>query len=278
MKTLGILSNKGGVGKTSIAVNIAIQLAKNGKNVCLLDNDFQGPSLMTFFPPVVKWINEFMTEKDKVLSEYLQEVEPSLYDLKGKLYVAFANPNHESIQDHLSINRDKHMKMLQNLVRMKKIIKSEPFNIEYFIIDSSPGVDFSTINVALVTDVNLFVVKISNSDLYGTTEMIYGIYEHLRSKSLILANHIPPNFINEPDKMKILQTLIEQKFLANNIDQNMEFIGWIPADLDLFVYEFNDAVANFTNKTSRRIIISHDYPNHIFSTTIKELIPKIFER
>ena len=196
MKTLGILSNKGGVGKTSIAVNFAVQLAKEGRNVCLLDNDFQGPSLMTYFQPNVKWINEYMFSEG-ALSDYLQKIEPSSYDLKGNLFVAFANPNHESIKDHLSIDRKKHMKMLSNLVKMKKEIKSEPFNIDYFIIDSSPGIGFSTVNVTLVSDVNLFIVKISNSDLYGTTEMISGIYENLKSRSMILANHIPPNFIND---------------------------------------------------------------------------------
>ncbi|MHA1945562.1 MAG: P-loop NTPase [Candidatus Hodarchaeales archaeon] len=32
-----MLSNKGGVGKTYIAVNIAVHLANLGHNVCLLD-------------------------------------------------------------------------------------------------------------------------------------------------------------------------------------------------------------------------------------------------
>ena len=275
MRTLGILSNKGGVGKTSIAVNIAVQLAKQGKNVCLLDNDFQGPSLMTFFPCKVKWINDYMAG-DESLDNYLQEIDSKTYNLKGKLYVGFANPTHESIKEHLSIDRKKHMKMLQNLVKMKKEVKSDPYNCEYFIIDSSPGAGFSTINVALVSDVNLFVIKISNADLYGTTEMISGIYEHLKSKCLILANHIPPNFINDASKMKMLEQLIEDRFTTKKMENTMEFLGWIPADLDLFTYEFEDAVADFKNETSKRKIFSHDFPDHIFSKTLRNLIPRMF--
>jgi ATP-binding protein involved in chromosome partitioning len=40
-----VLSGKGGVGKSSIAVNIAVWLSKQGKKVGLLDIDIHGPSI-----------------------------------------------------------------------------------------------------------------------------------------------------------------------------------------------------------------------------------------
>ncbi len=40
-----ILSNKGGVGKSSVAVNIAVCLSRKGKKVGLLDADMHGPSI-----------------------------------------------------------------------------------------------------------------------------------------------------------------------------------------------------------------------------------------
>ena len=115
MKTLSILSNKGGVGKTSIAVNVAVYLAKQGKNVCLLDHDFQGPSLMTFFKPTVGWINEYLNN-DEPIGDYLQEIPADPLGLKGKLFVAFANPTHESIRSHLNIDKTQSMNLLKNLV------------------------------------------------------------------------------------------------------------------------------------------------------------------
>lgn len=44
-KTLLVLSGKGGVGKSTVAANIAVGLAKAGYNVGLLDIDIHGPSI-----------------------------------------------------------------------------------------------------------------------------------------------------------------------------------------------------------------------------------------
>ncbi|MFA6713899.1 MAG: Mrp/NBP35 family ATP-binding protein [Victivallales bacterium] len=42
-----VLSGKGGVGKSSVSVNLAVSLAMNGMKVGLLDIDFHGPSVPT---------------------------------------------------------------------------------------------------------------------------------------------------------------------------------------------------------------------------------------
>lgn len=46
-KIIPVISGKGGVGKSTVAVNLAISLAKTGAKVALIDSDFYGPSIPT---------------------------------------------------------------------------------------------------------------------------------------------------------------------------------------------------------------------------------------
>ncbi|MFX0170486.1 MAG: tyrosine-protein kinase family protein [Candidatus Hodarchaeota archaeon] len=167
LKSLCCLSHKEGVGKTSIAVNLAVHLAKTGQTVCLLDNDFHGPSIQTFFKPNVTWVNEYLLGNEE-LTNCLQDVSNSL-KLPGKLWVGFADPTPETIQTIIRIDQKSSIRMLQNLIKLKKILASKPYNIDYLIVDCSPGTGYSTVDVMLTTDSSLFIVKLSNADILGTS-------------------------------------------------------------------------------------------------------------
>ena len=59
---LAVASGKGGVGKTTIAVNVALALVKQGYKVGLLDADVYGPSV-----PVMLDISEALYQDDKMI-------------------------------------------------------------------------------------------------------------------------------------------------------------------------------------------------------------------
>lgn len=275
LKSLAVLSHKGGVGKTSIAVNIAVYLANIGKRVCLLDTDFHGPSIMTFFKPQAQWLNDYLLGKGKV-EECIQDIS-DFHNLSGKLFVGFADPRAESIQNIIRIDQKASIIMLQNLIKLKKRLQEKPYDIEYLIIDCSPGTGYSTVNVMLVADSSLFIVKLSNADILGTSQMIAGLYEQLKNRTLVLANLIPQTAIKTETKQQEIQKLIEKRFAQDIGDKVVKFLGWIPTDSKLEQIEFEQAVKTLQNQESRRVIYTIDQPNHILSKTLIDLIPIMFE-
>ena len=46
---IAVVSGKGGVGKSTVAANLSIALARTGAKVALIDGDFYGPSVPTLF-------------------------------------------------------------------------------------------------------------------------------------------------------------------------------------------------------------------------------------
>lgn len=275
LKSLAILSHKGGVGKSSIAVNLAVHLAKTGKNTCLLDNDFHGPSIITFFQKdkKLKWLNEYLLGNESI-DNCLQDFSPSL-NLTGKLWVGFADPTPESIQNLIRIDQKTSIKMLQSLIKMKKKLR-DTYKIEYLVIDCSPGTGYSTVNVMLTTDSSLFIVKLSNADIFGTSQMIAGLYKQLKNRSLVLANLIPKEAIQSATRKEEIQKLIEKRFTQDIGDKIVEFLGWIPTDFELQNVEFQEAVKTLRGQESSRVIYAIEQPDHVFSTTLSDLVPIFF--
>jgi chromosome partitioning protein len=277
VKSLSILSYKGGVGKTTIAVNLAVHLAKKGKNVCLLENDLHGPSLNTWWKPEVAYLNEYLLDRASI-DTCLQEISSSL-NLPGKFFVGFADPTPESIQQSGLIDQDSSMKILQNLTRAKRMLDKDPYKVEYLIIDCSPGIGFSALNAMLVADSILFIVKLSNADIIGGSQMIQGLYNQLKKRILVLANLIPNQVVNN-EKMKLeARNLVEKNLLQDISDSSsvVRFLGWIPTDDSLAMIEFEQGLKTLRGEEASRIIYTLDQPNHIFSTTIVDLIPVLFE-
>ncbi len=134
-KVFGIISIKGGVGKTTVSANLGIALSNFDKKVLLIDADFSLPSLSIHFGLLkpTKTLNQVF--KDKITAhEAVHEYSSNLDVIPSSLIAEKPNP-------HL----------------LKEKIESLKENYDYIIIDSSPTLNDEMLATIMASD-EIFVV------------------------------------------------------------------------------------------------------------------------
>ncbi|WP_406656423.1 ParA family protein [Methanolobus sp. ZRKC2] len=190
--TLAVHSAKGGTGKTSIAVNLAAAYALEGKNVCLLDVDVRGPSLYSIFKPETSfWMNNLLSG-ERGIKDAIHDVSKK-YGTEGKFFVGCSNPDINEIREIARKDRNWQSNALRNLINGKKELGKK--KIDIIIFDTSPGVEYESINAVAASDMVLIVHNTSIACHSCTDQMIKGIYAPLNKQCAIIDNMCHDNVL-----------------------------------------------------------------------------------
>ena len=242
-------SYKGGTGKTLLSINLAAILANSGQRVCLLDLDFSAPSLHAIFKNVETeyWMNDYLNracEIDKVLKDC-----DSNCVAKGRLFVGLANPSSEAIRDISSKNRRWAMEALGRLLSLKDSLL-EGLHFDYVILDTSPGLQYSSINAVVSADAVFVVTTLDRSDMEGTQRMTQGLYRLFNRKTRVILNKVPYDFLPLEKLERKLESL------------QLPIIGAIPCSCDILV-------------AKGEYFFASKKPSHVFTRTLQRVVAKI---
>lgn len=159
-RTLAVTSGKGGVGKSHISVNLAVQLAARGKKVILLDADLglANIDVMLGIQPKATLAHVVGGEKD-ILDVITEGPE-------GLMVV----PGASGIEYLANLRAGDRIRLLGDLARLEN-------ECDVLIIDTGAGISESTISFAAAADVVLVVATpeiTSITDAYATIKSIAG--------------------------------------------------------------------------------------------------------
>ncbi|MBU0488632.1 MAG: Mrp/NBP35 family ATP-binding protein [Bacteroidetes bacterium] len=146
---IGVASGKGGVGKSTVAVNLAISLAKTGAKVGLLDADIYGPSVPLMLD-LQDAIPETITEGDRTMILPVEK-----YGLKVLSIGFFVDPNKALVwRGPMASNALKQM-----------LTDSAWDDIDYLVVDLPPGTGDIQLTLAQTVPVNGIVVVSTPQDV-----------------------------------------------------------------------------------------------------------------
>ena len=140
-RVIAVANQKGGVGKTTTAINLSACLAEKGQKVLAIDMDPQG-----------NMTSGLGIDKD--------EVEKNIYDLMiGQVGVE------EVLQKEA----------IENLVIIRNAIAPIKDNYEYIIIDCPPSLSMLTINAMTTADSVLVPIQCEYYALEGLSQLIHTV-------------------------------------------------------------------------------------------------------
>ena len=146
---IAVSSGKGGVGKSTVAANLAVALARQGYRVGLLDADIFGPSIPTMFH-----LEDFQPYAEQVGDRQLL-IPAEKYGVKIISIGFFVKPGSAAIwRGPMASNTLKQL-----------ISEVEWGSLDYFIIDTPPGT--SDIHITLLQD-----LKVSGAVIVSTPQKV----------------------------------------------------------------------------------------------------------
>ena len=112
------------------------------------------------------------------------------------------DPSTAAIREMTSKDRKWEMKALGRLLSLKEHLLKD-MNFDYVICDSSPGLQYSSINAIVAADVVLVITSIDKSDVDGTQRMIHELYDLYEKKTGIVVNKVPETILSGRTHLKL---------------------------------------------------------------------------
>jgi chromosome partitioning protein len=168
---IAILNQKGGVGKTTVAVNLAYGLARTGKRTLLIDLDPQANATVIYCPTI---------PRDRTVKEIFEHRTAELESLIVPAEVDGAAVEHLSIVPssiHLALTADRMIAQHYRERRLHTQVEKWRHGYDYILLDCPPNLGIITVNAIYTADWALIPTTYGRYSLDGIADLFASIEE-----------------------------------------------------------------------------------------------------
>ncbi|MDR3115593.1 MAG: MinD/ParA family protein [Treponema sp.] len=208
-RIITVTSGKGGVGKTSISVNMALAYARLGKKVVVMDADLGLANVNVMLNTIPKFNLYHVMRKQKTMKEILWETDYGISIVAGA----------SGLSKIANLTEDERQYFINELDSLSEA--------DIIIIDTSAGVSSNVLDFIAAADDAVIIATpepTAITDAYGITKIIATEYESLTMGLKLVVNRV--RGVAEAKKVADRMTHIAGQFLNIRID----YLGFIYDD------------------------------------------------